>query len=141
MALLRTERVQGDVVALSLEPGVPQVGLDILAAGYPWPEQSAAELIEKESRVNVNVTVTFRALHGIIASRIPTTLQFEIDKFVNPGQSGGPVVSIESGKLVGMCQGFRYFKINENVIPMHLSYCLSSDAIRGKLTELGVTIN
>lgn len=98
-------------------------------------------MIEKENRVNVNVVLTFRALHGIIASRLANGVEFEIDKFVNPGQSGGPVVSIENGRLVGMCRGYRYFTVKESQIPIHFSFCLGVDAIRRKLTEWGVAIS
>jgi S1-C subfamily serine protease len=103
IALLKTERVQGDIVPIALQHGVPQVGLDILAVGYPLPKQKSPEIIESEKRINVDVALTFRALRGIIAARTADGSHFEIDKHVDPGQSGGPVVSIENGKLLGMC--------------------------------------
>jgi S1-C subfamily serine protease len=141
VALLRTERVEGDVVPIPFEPGPPLVGLDILAVGYPFPEQRPAEVIQNEHRINVNAALTFRAIRGIIASRLPDGLQFEIDKHVNPGQSGGPVVSIETGRLVGMCRQFRWFQQQDQPrMAADLGVCLGAEAIRGKLNEWGVPI-
>lgn len=41
---------------------MPQVGLDILAVGYPFSEQQAPELMENEKRINVNAVTTFRLI-------------------------------------------------------------------------------
>jgi S1-C subfamily serine protease len=135
IALMRTERIRDEVVPIKLESGQPQVGLDILATGFPLPEQRPPEKIESEKRINVALAATFRAIRGIIASRLLDGLHFEIDKLLNPGQSGGPVVSLETGRLVGMCQAFRSYQVGTQMIPADLSVCLSVEAIRTKLTE------
>jgi S1-C subfamily serine protease len=140
IALLKTKRVQGDIVPITFESGLPQVGLDILAVGYPFPKQQPPEIRENEKRINVNVVTTFRAIRGIIASRMPDGVQFEIDKLANPGQSGGPVVSIGTGRLVGMCRAQQLATTQKRVMPTDLSLCVSADAIRRKLNEWGVSV-
>jgi S1-C subfamily serine protease len=144
IALLKTRRVQGDIVPITFESGLPQVGLDILAVGYPFPEQQPPEIRENEKRINVNAVTTFRALRGIIASRFVDGLHFEIDKLANHGQSGGPIISIENGKSVGMCQAYQWFEEQTEkqtaVMPADLSVCINADAIRGKLNDWGVSV-
>jgi len=140
IALLKTKRVQGDIVPITFEPGLPQVGLDILAVGYPLPEQQPPEIRENEKRINVDAVVTFRAIRGIIASRMADGVQFEIDKLTNPGQSGGPVISIGTGKLVGMCRAQRLAPTQKGVMPADLGLCVSADVIRRKLNEWEVSV-
>jgi S1-C subfamily serine protease len=53
IALMKTERVQGDIVQIALESGPPLVGLDILAVGYPLTEQQLPEVRESEKHVHV----------------------------------------------------------------------------------------
>jgi S1-C subfamily serine protease len=140
LALLKAERLQGEITPIPLDTGVPQIGLDVLAIGYPLPEQSAPELIENEKRINVSVVLTFRVLRGIIASRLANGLAFEIDKLVNPGQSGGPIVSIESGRAVGMSEAYRYRKTPKGEIPADLSICICADVIRRKLSDWKIEV-
>jgi len=137
IALLTTNEVRREMVPITFQPGPPKVGLDILAVGYPLPEQRRPELIENERRINVAVHHTFRAVRGIVASRLADNNRFEIDKLLNPGQSGGPVVSIESGKLVGICEAFREYPGQNRMMPSDLSVCVSADAVRNKLSEWG----
>jgi S1-C subfamily serine protease len=137
IALLRTRQSQIELVPITLESGQPKVGLDILAVGYPLPQQQPPQVLENERRVNVAVHHTFRAVRGIIASRLPGGTRFEIDKLVNPGQSGGPVISMENGQLVGMCEAFLTYQRGEQTMPSDLSVCISAEAIRSKLSEWG----
>ncbi len=141
IALLKTERIRSEVAPITFESGQPQVGLDVLAVGYPLPEQRQPEVIESEKRINVALAVTFRAIRGIIASRMLDGFHFEIDKLLNPGQSGGPVISLETGRLVGMCQAFVSYQRGTQVIPSDLSVCLSVEAIRNKLSEWGISVS
>jgi S1-C subfamily serine protease len=141
IALMRAGRTRSEVVPIKFESGQPQIGTDILAVGYPLPEQRSPEMIESEKRVNVEVKAVFRAIRGIIASGLIDDLHFEIDKLVNPGQSGGPVVSLETGRLVGMCQAFRFYQSKAQVIPSDLSLCLGVEAIRNKLNEWGISVS
>lgn len=109
--------------------------------GYPLPQQQPPELIENERRINVAVHHTFRAVRGIIASRLPGGTRFEIDKLVNPGQSRGPVVSMENGQLVGMCEAFLTYPMGEQMMSSDLSVCISVEAIRSKLNEWAFSRN
>jgi len=138
LALLRTKRVKGEVVPIKFESTRPEVGLDILAVGYPWPEQQG-RVQKDEKRIDLHVTLTLRAIRGIVAARYVDGIHFEIDKLLNPGQSGGPVVSLETGLLVGVCQAIRHWprKDGDPMIPTDLSICLSVEIVQDVLNELG----
>jgi len=137
LALMETDKLQGEVRPIKFEKEFPPTGLNILAVGFPLPEHTV--LIDENRRINIDVTGIFRVIKGIVATKLADGLHFEIDKLVNEGQSGGPVVSLKSGDLIGMCQAFRHYPSiigTQNVtIVADLSICLSADAIRKKLIE------
>jgi putative serine protease PepD len=141
IAIVKVRQARSELVPIVLDQGQPPVGLDILAVGYPLPEQRAPESIEGERRVNVAIQGTFRAVRGIVASRMPQGTHFEIDKLVNPGQSGGPVVSLETGRLVGICQAFTLYTVEGGqLLPSDLSRCIAVDVIRSKLNDWGISL-
>jgi len=144
IALMNTKQVEAR--PLCLHSGSPRVGLDILAVGYPFSEQQSPEF-KSESHINVNIHHTFRAIRGIIASRLVDG-RFEIDKHVNHGQSGGPIVSVETGEVEGMCRAFIHFpeilgegeQKKEYRMPAELSVGIPADLIRKRLREWGKSV-
>lgn len=139
LALLETNRLEGEVVLTEMESHAPEVGLDVLAVGYPLPEQQLPKVLEAERRIHVESVIAFRAVRGIVASKLVDGVHFEIDKQLNPGQSGGPIVSIDTGKIIGMCKAYRCFiGTDGKQMPAELGIFLSVHAIRNKLNELGL---
>ena len=143
LTLMETDKSQGEITPIRVGKELPPVGLDVLAVGYPLPEQSS-QIDANLRKIDVDVTGIFRAIRGIVASRLADGIHFEIDKLVNPGQSGGPVVAVSTGELVGMSQAFRsYVRImgdQPTTIVADLSMCLSVHAIRRRLIEWGCEI-
>jgi S1-C subfamily serine protease len=140
LALIETKTAEGEVKPIRIGRAFPPVGLDVLAVGCPLPEQPPVQINEVEKRADVEVTAIFRAIKGIVASRLVDGLHFEIDKLANPGQSGGPVVAIGKGEVVGMCQASKCYSLEGGRVFADLSMCLSIDAIRSRLNQWDVEV-
>lgn len=134
LALLRAKPVKGVAAPLELELERPELGDPVLALGYPLPQESRKVVEPPDSGIRVGwvrIGITFRVTSGIVSSWTDNGRRFEIDAQFSPGISGGPVVSAESGKVVGIAEGFLRFDSFQPVI----SRCLVIDTARTRLAD------
>lgn len=117
LALLKVPNTPQDQPFAALEYGEVFEGEDIGVVGYPIPELNV---------VNGNLAydgVIFRAGRGHITARYVVNLSaailnvpiLEVNFLFVPGNSGGPVFSAETGRVLGYVRGFRSVKIRERV--------------------------
>lgn len=100
----------------ALEYGTVWEGQDIGVVGYPLAELQA---------INGNIAfnaVLYRAARGCITALYNTNDGLlaavpciEVNFLFVPGNSGGPVFSADSGRVVGFVRGYRAVKIRESV--------------------------
>ena len=116
LAVLKVQ-AKNDQPYAALDYGDVYEGEDIGVSGYPIPELHV---------VNQNLQLdglVYRASKGHVTGRYTANISNEIQNapivevnflFV-PGNSGGPVFSAETGRVIGFVRGFRYVKIWEDV--------------------------
>lgn len=87
-------KVDGDLPFIDslLEPITIENSEDVYVIGYPVWEES---MLERPSTTEGIVSAIDRDPDGIIK-------RVQIDASINPGNSGGPVLSAESGRVIGM---------------------------------------
>jgi hypothetical protein len=110
----------------------PVTGEDIITVGFPLPE-------EKGPIVDREINLVLRATKGIVASRSHDGTKFEMDAQFLPGQSGAPVLAAESGKAIGVAQGFLSFQASSGgsmSAILGVSMCLN--ALASRRSELGL---
>ena len=133
VALLSASQRAGKVVPLVLDPEDPEMGSEVLCLGVPFPEKEGSFNGQK---IDVKIKLPLRAVKGIVASGVHDDGTFEVDVQLNPGMSGGPVLSLENGRVTGICQGFRCAKSADLTFPLSLSRVIASSTISRRLGEL-----
>lgn len=116
LAVLKVSTAPQDQPYVSLEYGDVYEGEDIGVVGYPLPELRA---------VNGNIAfdaVLYRAARGCVTARyiandgaLLNVPLVEVNFLFVPGNSGGPVFSVDSGRVIGFVRGYRAIKIRETV--------------------------
>ncbi len=116
LAVLRVANAPQDQPYAALEYGDVYEGEGIGVVGYPLPQLQV---------VNGNVAfnaVIYRAARGSVTARYVTNdgaLQnvpvIEVNFLFVPGNSGGPVFSAKTGRVLGFVRGFRPVKIRESI--------------------------
>ena len=116
LAVLRISSPPNDQPFVSLEYGEVFEGQDIGVVGYPL-----AELRSVNGNIAFNA-VLYRAARGCVTGRYTTNdgqltnvPYIEVNFLFVPGNSGGPVFSAETGRVLGFVRGFRTIKIKESV--------------------------
>jgi S1-C subfamily serine protease len=117
LAVLRVSTAPQDQPYVALEYGDVYEGEDIGVVGYPLPELRA---------VNGNIAldaVLYRAARGCVTARytandgaLLNVPLVEVNFLFVPGNSGGPVFSADSGRVIGFVRGYRAVKIRETVV-------------------------
>lgn len=136
LAWVRAKPVKGAATPLELEFVRPELGHPVLALGYPLAQESRKEVEPPDTGLRVGwvrIGISFRVTSGIVSAWTDNGRRFEIDAQFSPGLSGGPVVSAESGKVVGIAEGFLHFDSFQPVI----SRCLMVDTARTALANWG----
>ncbi len=131
-AFLEVER---ELSPLTLDFEPPEPGTDVVVVGFPLPEGRHRV---KEGHIAVNVHFVQRATRGIVATAILPDGSFEVDVQFNPGLSGGPVLDVESGHVVGMAQRYRNFPQRETSFPTDLGLATPMTALRARLQIWGI---
>ena len=116
LAVLRVATSADDQPFVALEYGNVYEGEDIGVVGYPIPELRV---------VNGNMTldgVLYRAARGCITGLytgndgpLLNAPFIEVNFLFVPGNSGGPVFSADTGRVMGFVRAFRTVKIKESV--------------------------
>jgi hypothetical protein len=161
LAVLRVPRPQGQPY-VALEYGDVYEGEDIGVAGYPLPElRSIQGNLQLEALI-------YRAARGHVTARYTADFDapllnvpiVEVNFLFVPGNSGGPVFSAETGRVLGFVRGYRTTKIRETVVtatmipqlPLGLgnqyienlnaiySLTIKLDFVRPTLENFGVTL-
>ena len=116
LAVLRISSSPNDQPFVSLEYGDVYEGEDIGIVGYPL-----AELRVENGNITFN-GVLYRAARGCVTGRyavndgaLRNVPYIEVNFLFVPGNSGGPVFSAETGRVMGFVRGFRTLKIREQV--------------------------
>jgi hypothetical protein len=116
LAVLRVNTATADQPFAALEYGDVYAGEDIGVVGYPLPTLQV---------VNGNVALNsllYRAARGCVTGRyfandgaLLNVPIIEVNFLFVPGNSGGPVFSAETGRVMGFVRGFQALKIRESV--------------------------
>ena len=161
LAVLRVPNTPQDQPYAALEYGDVYEGEGIGVVGYPLPELQVS---------NGNITfgaVIYRVARGSITARFTANdgaLQnvpyIEVNFLFVPGNSGGPVFSARTGRVMGFVRAYRAVKIRESVetatmiqqLPLGLqaqyieslsaiySLAVKLDFVRATLESFGVTL-
>lgn len=137
IALLHGIAVKGQAQPLALGTEFPEHGEDVIALGAPLPLDRRVVKAE-EHKIEVKIKFRLRVTRGIVASRDREEGTFEVDVHFNPGLSGGPVVSVDTGLVVGIVQAFRRFSIGDDSYGADLGIARSMSSLRSRLTEWGI---
>ena len=116
LAVLRVANTPQEQPYVSLEYGDVYEGEDIGVVGYPLPELRS---------VNGNIAfdaVLYRAGRGCVTGRyvvndgtLISVPYIEVNFLFVPGNSGGPVFSAETGRVLGFVRAYRAVKIRESI--------------------------
>ena len=116
LAVLRVSTADLSQPFCSLEYGTVWEGQEIGVVGYPL-----AELRSINGNLALNA-VLYRAARGCITALYSTNdgplldVPFiEVNFLFVPGNSGGPVFSVDTGRVLGYVMGYRAVKIKESV--------------------------
>jgi len=116
LGILRVASSSHDQPFVALEYGDVYEGEDIGVVGYPL-----AELRTVNSNIALDA-VMYRAGRGCVTGRynandgaLVNVPYIEVNFLFVPGNSGGPVFSAETGRVVGFVRAFRTVKIREMV--------------------------
>lgn len=122
LALLSVEDPKFMVDITPLEIGdTPHVQDDVLAVGYPIGGEDISYTRGIVSRIE-----DIRYSHGWM-----TLLGIQVDAAVNPGNSGGPVLDMKSGKIAGIA-----FQGKDKEKSEALGYIVPPDIIRHFLSDI-----
>ena len=122
LALVKVEDPKFMVDITPLEIGeTPHVQDDVLAVGYPIGGEDISYTRGIVSRIE-----DIRYSHGWT-----TLLGIQIDAAVNPGNSGGPVLDMKSGKIAGIA-----FQGKDREKSEALGYIIPPDIIRHFLADI-----
>ncbi len=133
LALMSASPKLGEAVPLGLDTRIPEMGLEVVCLGVPFAEKEGSV---GEREVNVKISLPLRAVKGIVSSSVHENGRLEVDVQLNPGMSGGPVLSLESGLVTGICEGFGYVRGDDVTYTASLSQVLAAFAISRRLEEL-----
>jgi S1-C subfamily serine protease len=116
LAVLKVTKAQPDQPFVALEYGDVFEGEDIGVVGYPL-----AQLHVLDGNLTLG-GVLYRASRGLVTGRymandgalkgVPIV---EVNFLFVPGNSGGPVFSAQTGRVLGFVRGFQASKIRESV--------------------------
>ena len=116
LAVLRVPNTPQDQPYVALEYGDVYEGEDIGIVGYPLPELRS---------INGNIAfdaLVYRAARGCVTGRyaandgtLVNVPYIEVNFLFVPGNSGGPVFSADTGRVLGFVRGFRVTKIKESI--------------------------
>lgn len=161
LAVLRVRSADANQPYCALEYGDVWEGQGIGVVGYPL-----AELRAINGNLALNA-VLYRAARGCITALYTTNDGalvdvpcIEVNFLFVPGNSGGPVFSVDTGRVLGYVRGYRAVKIRESVatatmisqLPLGLgnqyienlnaiySIAIKLDYIRATVEEFGVTL-
>ncbi len=116
LAVLRVPNGDPNQPYCSLEYGSVWEGQEIGVVGYPL-----AELMAVNGNLALNA-VLYRAARGCITALYNTNDGplidvpcIEVNFLFVPGNSGGPVFSVDTGRVLGFVRGYRAVKIKESV--------------------------
>lgn len=116
LAVLRVPNTPTTQPFVALEYGDVYEGQDIGVAGYPIPELHVVG-----GNIAFNAVI-YRAARGHVTARyvvndgpLQQVPYIEVNFLFVPGNSGGPVFSAETGRVLGFVRGFRAVKIRETV--------------------------
>jgi serine protease Do len=54
------------------------------------------------------------------ARNLPFPEHYVVDKPLNPGNSGGPIILQETGKVIAVCLSFQYFKFPQDGLEINV---------------------
>jgi len=161
LAVLRVMGADANQPYCALEYGTVWEGQEIGVVGYPL-----AELRAVDGNLALNA-VLYRAARGCITALYSTNDGalidvpcIEVNFLFVPGNSGGPVFSADTGRVLGYVRGYRAVKIRESVatatmipqLPLGLgnqyienlnavySIAIKLDFIRTTIEAFGVTL-
>jgi len=116
LAVLRVNNSQPDQPFVPFEYGDVFEGEDVGVVGYPLAQLHV---------VNGNLTlagVLYRASRGFVTARyiandgpLQAVPVVEVNFLFVPGNSGGPVFSAQTGRVIGFVRGFQALKVRESV--------------------------
>jgi hypothetical protein len=163
LAVIKVPNTPTDQPSVALEYGEVLEGKDIGVVGYPLP---VLHVVDGNLRFE---GLVFRSGRGHVTARYAANLPdppmtnapiVEVDFLFVPGNSGGPVFSAETGRVLGYVKGYRSVKIRESAervtmitqLPLgmagdyieHLnaiySLALKLDFVRSTIETFGVTL-
>ncbi len=161
LAVMRVTGADANQPYCALEYGTVWEGQEIGVVGYPL-----AELQTINGNLALNA-VLYRAARGCVTALYSTNDGalinvpcVEVNFLFVPGNSGGPVFSVDTGRVVGYVRGYRAVKIRESVatatmiaqLPLGLSsqymenlnaiysIAIKLDYIRTTVEAFGVTL-
>ncbi|MDR3564765.1 MAG: serine protease [Negativicutes bacterium] len=116
LAVLRVASAAADQPFAALEYGDVYPGEDIGVVGYPLPN---LQVINGNMALN---SLLYRAARGCVTGRyfandgaLLNVPIIEVNFLFVPGNSGGPVFSAETGRVMGFVRGFQALKIRESI--------------------------
>jgi S1-C subfamily serine protease len=116
LAVLRVPSTPNTQPYVAVDYGAVHEGQEIGVVGYPIPELTVIS-----GNIAFNAVI-YRAARGHVTARYVTNdgpLQqvpyIEVNFLFVPGNSGGPVFSPETGRVLGFVRGFRAVKVKESV--------------------------
>lgn len=109
-----------------VEIGIEELeeGQDVYSFGYPLSE---SKIVKHDADVTIgNSSLSPRVTSAIISSKIEMTrdlvfpglpMVYVLDKALNYGNSGGPILSSETGKVYAFCSRFQPLYVPQTHIP------------------------
>lgn len=135
VALFEGRPKQGRVLPLELDFEPPREGTEVVAIGAPLPDVKAQIDLEHKG-VNVATALVLRATHGIVASRVRNDGRFEVDTQFNPGLSGGPIIDVDTGRVVGIVQAAGLAPREGSLVDANLGIGMSLGMVRQRIAGL-----
>ncbi len=135
LALVRIEPLQAHLAPLDVDAAPPRPGTDVVAVGVPLPEYEV-RIDPERQQADLDTRFTVRATRGIVASRVREDGRFEVDTQFNPGLSGGPILDVEMGQIVGIVQGSVIRRAGASERDANLGVGIALGAVRPRLEGL-----
>jgi S1-C subfamily serine protease len=97
-----------------LDATLPPEGEDVLISGYPLdiPTFVTQEGMVASESFSVVTAQLPGASPGVVIPQVEDSIL--LDAVVNPGNSGGPVYSLQSGSVVGICDAYEFSPLFTN---------------------------